>query len=265
MKPTWIIENYTKERSFLELVKAVHDAGCPLIEIKDDYAKSIFKDLPSEGRLVLNGSIQMLNILSQDVPVKWKGIKVPTFDNYLCSRYYGHFGELLFNDRYMLMQLSEFARQRWMVYGILGKEAKLFIRPDSGQKPFPAQLIDMQDVDEFLRNHPTEMQSIILVSSPKNIWWEGRFVCYQNEIIAHSTYKLKDILTKCPSVPKEATECCHRVLERNYRPDEVFCVDICGYDGGYALLELNAFASSGLYECDKGRIVDRVSRIAEEL
>jgi len=265
MKPTWIIENYTKERSFVELADAVRRIGCPLVEVKDDYCKGLFKDLAPEGKLVLNGSIQMLKIIREDIPYRWTGIKCPNFDAYLCSRYYGHFGELLFNDRYMMMTLSEFSRQRWMVYGVLGKEAKLFVRPDSGEKPFPAQLVDMQDLDEFCRVHSSDMQSLVLISSPKNIWWEGRFVCRQNEIIAHSTYKLKDVRTQCPSVPKEATECCHRVLECGYRPDEVFCVDICGYDGGYALLELNAFASSGLYECDKNRIVERVSEIVSAI
>lgn len=265
VNPTWIIENYTKEKSFLEMVSAVRDSGSPLIEIKDDYSKSIFKDLTDTGRLVLNGSISMLKILREDIPNRWAGIRVPTFENYLCSRYYGHFGDLLFNDRYMLMQLGELARQRWMVYGVLGADAKLFIRPDSGEKPFPAQLIDMQDLDEFCRVHPEDMQSLCLVSSPKNIWWEGRFVCHQSEIIAHTTYKLKDVLTQCPSVPKEAEECCRRVLDRNYRPDEVFCVDICGCDGKFYLLELNAFSSSGLYACDKRRLVDRVNSIVNSM
>ncbi len=159
---------------------------------------------------------------------------------------------------------SEMARQRWMVYGALGKEGVVFVRPDSGEKTFQAQLVDAQDLDEFVRVHEKEQHDMVLVSTPKNIWWEGRFVCHQNEIIAHSTYKLQGQRTLVPSVPKGATECCQRALERNYRPDTVFCVDVCGIDHSseFFVLELNAFASSGLYACNKEIIVERVSQIA---
>lgn len=265
MKPVWVVENYTKDKTFTELANQVRLQGFTVIEIKDDYKTDMFSNLWPTGTAVFIGSIAMLKIIGEDFPKHWYGIKVPTWDNYLCSRYYSYFGSLLFNDKYVMVTLTELARQRWLIYGMLGKNGVVFVRPDSGTKPFPAQLVDMQDLDEFLRVHETDRHSLALISTPKNIWWEGRFVCYQNEIIAHSTYKLQGLLIQVPSVPREALECCHRVLDVNYRPDVVFCVDICGIEGtnDYYLLELNAFSSSGLYACDKSKVVRRVSEIAE--
>jgi len=263
INPIWIVENYAKEQSFIELIDAIRSSGSKLIEIKDDYSKSILANRDRDERVILNGSIAMLNIIREDLPFACNDVLFPTLQNYSCSKYYTQYGDLLFNDRYMLMTLSELGRQRWMVYEVLGKEGIVFVRPDSGEKPYQAQLLDIQDLDEFLRMNEKELHSLCLVSSPKNIWWEGRFVCYQQEIIAKSTYKMQGMLTNMPSVPKEAEECCRKVLQVEWRPDPVFVVDICGVPDGkeYYLLELNAFASSGLYECNKGRIVERLNEI----
>jgi hypothetical protein len=72
-------------------------------------------------------------------------------------------------------------------------------------------------------------------------------------------------VTKIPAVPEGATEMCKKVLQKEYYPDRIFCVDICeDGDGEFWLLELNSFSSCGLYACDKDKIVKRVSEIAWE-
>jgi hypothetical protein len=263
MKPTWVVENFTKEKSFIELTDAIKGEGCPLVHVTDGYSKSIFNDFSERGSVVLQGSIGMLKYLHADFPPGWKGLRLPTFENYLCSKYYSHFGDLMFNDKYWLLPLRDVQRQRFYVYATLGKDGLIFIRPDSGEKTFQAQLVDIQDLDEFCRTHEDCLHSLVLVSTPKNIEWEGRFVCFQNEIIAHSTYKFQEQRTYIPAVPKEALECCKRALKVDFKPDDIFCLDVCGSPKSdeFYVLELNAFQSSGLYACDKAKVVNRINEI----
>ena len=106
----------------------------------------------------------------------------------------------------------------------------------------------------------------MVVSSPKTIIWEGRFITSrEKEIIAHSTYRFQGQVTKIPSVPEGAMALCKELLEVGYYPDSVFCIDICqDADNNFWLLEINSFSSAGLYEADKMKIVQRVSAIAEK-
>ena len=259
--PTWIIENYTKEKSFLELVQSIKSSGFPLIEIRDDYTKDLLSQIT--GNVVVNGSISMCKLISKDLPDLTDGLICPSFRKYLCSEYCSRFGGLLFNDKYVIMSLNELNRQKFFVYGMLGKDGVVFLRPDSGEKPFIAQLVDIQDLNDFCITNSHIGHELVLVSTPKNIVWEGRFVCSGTEVIAQSTYKFQGVLTQIPSVPIQALDVLKCVLAIGYNPDPVFCVDICGTpDNEFFLLELSAFSSSGLYACDKKKIVDRVSEIA---
>ena len=56
-----------------------------------------------------------------------------------------------------------------------------------------------------------------------------------------------------------------KLLNVDYYPDSVFCMDIAGdNDGNYWLLELNSFSSAGLYASNKKDIVTKVSDIVKK-
>lgn len=265
MKCKWIVENFTKEPSYLELVEALNKNGNYIKEIKDGFKYSDLDEFKTEPQCVMFlGSIEMTNIVCREL-VDCHPVAYCNFPNYLCSRYYSHFGKYLFNDKHALVSLKELQRQRFLYYGVFGKESLIFVRPDSGQKTFQAQLVDITDLDRFCRNNQHVEHDLILVSTPKNVRWEGRFIVSSSkEIIAHSTYRYQDEVTRIPSVPAGSLAFCKEMLEVGYYPDEVFCIDLCETeDGEFFLLELTSFSSAGLYASDKNKIVQRVSEIAE--
>lgn len=274
MKPTWIIENYSKEPSFKELTAAVEELGYPLIKIDGDYKKEIllpfknpvFGDSWRKQCVITNGTIKICKILKEELEGHCSPIIYSNFPKYKCSAYYSHYGPYLFNDRYCLITLSELNRQKYDIWGHYGKDALIFIRPDSGEKDFQAGLLDILDLSSFVDNNQDCLHDLMLVSSPKNIKWEGRFIVSKHkEIIAHSTYKFQDQITKIPSVPPKSLEFCKELLQIDYMPDSVFCLDICeDSDGNFWLMELTSFSSAGLYSSDKTAIVKRVSEIAWE-
>ena len=70
----------------------------------------------------------------------------------------------------MMMSLAEIARNKFFVYGNLGKEALVFIRPDSGEKTFQAQLLDLMDVDRFVEKNADIKHDLVLVNSRRNLY-----------------------------------------------------------------------------------------------
>lgn len=282
----WVIENFSKENSFKELTEAVESLGFPLIKINGDYSKDILASLNkfdkgyevgetttnpvkiyNKNCVVVNGTIKMCKLIKEDLSIGNYPIIYSDFQKYKCSSYYSHFGPYLFNDKYCLMTLKELERQKFDIWGHYGKDSLIFIRPDDGDKPFQAGLLDLLDLSKFMDNHQDCLHDLVLVSTPKNIKWEGRFVCSKHkEIIAHSTYRYQGKVTQIPSVPEGATKFCNLVLNKvDYVPDAVFCLDLVeDSDNNYWLLELTSFSSAGLYACNKIDIVKRVSEIAYE-
>lgn len=268
--PLWIIENIAREFSYEELIAAVKAQNYNLIEIRGDFEYKIFDDIIKNGDrpTIFNGSINMAklvyNYLKQNNNLIHP-ITYSDFDKYLCSNYYGYFGDYLFNDKYIIVPFNDLYRQRFDIYGYLGKNTNLFIRPDSGEKTFQAQLVDLLDLEKFIKTNQYQNE-LIVISSPKNIKGEWRFVVSgeDKKIITYSTYQYQGKVTKSPGAPREAIDLCQELLNNiNYYPDKVFCYDICqGMDDKYYLLELTSFSSAGLYACNKKLIVEEVTKIA---
>lgn len=261
--PLWIIENIVKEESFTALSDAVKRVGFPLRSLNGDFKFADWADIIRQN-VIFNGSIQMCKHVG-DFLLKNKNSPVlyATWENYLCTRYYPKFGEYLFNDDYVIVPLSEVERRLWWFYNTFGKEATIFIRPDSGDKTFKGSALDIQDAPRFFDQFRTEQDGLAIVSSPKTIGGEWRFVVSAEEIIAVSSYRYQGLATRVPSAPRGATALCQELLKIDYKPDEVFCIDIAeDADGKFWLMELTSFSSAGLYACNMDAIVKRVSEIA---
>jgi ATP-grasp domain, R2K clade family 3 len=265
MKTQWIVENFTRESSYLDLVKAIKKEGNPLQEIKTGFAFADVAKYDASAPVIFCGSIEMTELVKSRLP-KCFPVAYCNQEKYLCSKYMSHFGKYLFNDNYVMVPLTELHRQKFYFYGLFGKETMIFVRPDSGQKPFQARLVDLQDFDEFYSGNEYCKHELVVISSPKMIRGEWRFVVSKHkEIIAMSTYRYQGKITRIPSAPPKATELVKEMLEIGYYPDSVFVMDVCeDSDGSYWLLELNSFSSSGLYECNKEWIVRKISAIAEQ-
>lgn len=259
----WVVENFTHESSYTDLVKAIKAAGNPLQEIGKEFK---FADVEhNEGPTIFLGSIEMTKLVQGRMPNAYP-VAYCHQPNYLCTRYFPHFGKYLFNDKYVMLPLKELARHKFFFYGVFGNEAMIFIRPDSGEKPFQARLVDLLEFDAFIEGNKDCENELVVVSCPKNVRGEWRFVVNRKkEIITCSTYRYQGQITKIPSAPEGATLLVQELLQIGYYPDSVFVMDIVeDNDGKYWLLEINSFSSAGLYACDKTKIVKAVSAIAEE-
>jgi len=274
MKVKWVIENFTDSEDYRSLIQAVRDSGryCFVIGRHNhfDFDPSGFEE---NDCVIVQGSIQMTKNIAERLPKGCFPIRYSSWEKYLCSSYYPHFQSFLFNDLHEITTLANLKANKFEYYRRFGRECLIFVRPDSGEKTFQAQLIDIQDFDKFWDNatsgggNMTETD-LVVVSTPKKINGEYRIVCSKyngGEIITASTYQYQGKSTLIPSVPPKALEKCKEILAVGKHPDSLFCVDIAeDADGNCWLLELTSFSSAGLYLTDKVKLVNRVNEIVEE-
>ena len=269
MKVKWLIENFTGDNGYEDLIVEVRNQGmeCIVLDIRNHFTLREGLIEPNEC-VVFQGSIQLFKKLRSELfayPLGWM-----SDDNYLCSRYYPHFQKFLFNDLHVFTSVAGLKHNKWWFYAHLGKEALLHIRPDSGDKLFSGQLIDLQDFDRFFSADDVRCSAkdtdFVVVSTPKNIRGEWRFICTnKGEIVAVSTYMYHGKRTYIPSAPTRATELCQEILKVGWYPDPIFTVDICeDNDGNFWMMEFNSFTSAGTYGANKKSIVEKVSQIALE-
>ena len=206
--------------------------------------------IPNEGAFL--GSIEGCNWMRENRPdvTFWS-----TFENYTCATYYPQVQELLFNDKYVFIPFKELGRRKWDLYGWLGKQSLVFIRPDSGEKEFPAELVDIQDIDKLVDNY--DCDGMAVVSTPKNSVGEWRFVVHEGKVASVSCYKYQGLLTQVPSAPPLAHDLVDKVIAKGIKPDEIFCVDVVQDMGGdFWVMELTSFSSAGLYANDPKKVAD---------
>lgn len=265
----WLIENFTNAEDYLGLVNAVRDSGRECFVIgRNEHGDFDPEFIKNKDKVLAQGSIQMIKHFQEKSKSIGNLITYANFENFLCSKYYPYLNKYLFNDKHEFVYLKDLKKDKFKYYARFGKEALIFVRPDSGEKPFAAQLIDLQDFDRFWENGVSSAakdDDLLLVSTPKTVRGEWRVVCdrWQN-IIAHSTYIYQGQKLWISTIPEKARKLAEEVLRIGYFPDDVFCVDICeDFDGNYWILELTSFSSAGLYATDKKKIVERVSEIAE--
>ncbi len=104
----------------------------------------------------------------------------------------------------------------------------------------------------------------LVVSSPKSILSEWRFVIADGKVVTGCQYKDGDDLDYRPEYDRNAFELAESIADIDYQPDPVWVMDIFQIsDGSYHLLEIGGFSFSDLYACNKREVVSAVSAVAK--
>jgi hypothetical protein len=192
-----------------------------------------------------------------------------TVENFSWSNYACHYGEYLFNHDYAMLPFGELSRCRDRLFDLLGIDGRVFIRPDSPLKLFTGQIASRQTFSadlEFMGFYDFPANSLVVVSSPKEIVVEWRFVIVNGEVVAGSQYKERGRPETRPDCDVRALELAQRIAALDYQPDPVWIIDICqDSNGTYGLLEIGGFSFAGLYACDRSKVVAAVSKAAIDL
>jgi hypothetical protein len=196
----------------------------------------------------------------------WTPGALATVEHFHCSHYYAHFGRHLLNHDYTMLPFAELSRCADFLFQNFGRDGKIFVRPDSPLKLFTGLVISRDTLEkdlEFMAFHEFPVESLVVVSSPKKIVKEWRFVIADRRVVAGSQYKEGDKVVALPTYNPAAHALAAEIVASEFSPDPVWVLDVCETENhAFRLLEIGPFSFAGLYGCDQDAVVEAVSRAA---
>ena len=202
--------------------------------------------------------------------------------NFECTNYYTYFGKYLLNKDYMMMPLAEMQRRGREIADFFGGKS-FFVRPSTGFKTFTGEVLDVNDWDSQMEwiNEFAGKDEMVVVSSPKTVTVEYRFVIADKKVITGTRYGTgkesslrKKEFSLCvkdwkPNAvetinPTEAWDLAQTIASEEWEPDRMYVIDISESAGKMHLMEINSLSASGWYACNPWIIVAEASRVAWE-
>ncbi len=262
-KATWFLEETAFQEDLEPMKREIIKQGFTLKTDKyTPFQGGTYHQLfDSSECVIFYGSLNLAKQLSEDR--NFHPHIYCTMRNYECSKYYAYLGKFLLNSHYAMLPFSELKRNREFLFERFGQFGVIFVRPNTGDKIFTGQLVHDDNFDhdyELLGFYDVPPECLIVISEPRNITGEWRFVVSDKKLISWSAYKTPGV-----EIPTPAMHLAEEVSNGGYEPDPVWTIDICQTtDGEFHLLEIGSFSCAGLYDCKMEPIVREVSRITLE-
>ncbi|NLS98214.1 MAG: ATP-grasp domain-containing protein [Planctomycetaceae bacterium] len=169
-------------------VKVIHTPSPPFRW--DDVGCSYRETFPKDACVVSHGDIELVTRIVRER--RWTPGAFATVENFFCSSYACHYGRFLLNRDYVMLPFGELARCKEFLFASLGRDDRIFVRPDSPLKLFTGQIAgrDTFSADlEFMAFYEFAPSTLVVVSSPKEIECEWRFVVADRKIVTGCQYK----------------------------------------------------------------------------
>lgn len=271
----WLVENFESNNKIWKLIDELKSRK-QTVEVVDYYNytlnNNICESTPTKCSfddndcVIVQGSIQLALWVKNNkpwVPAVWLDI-----DKFKCTTVYSHLGEFLFNQDYEFSTIGEFNQQFEHYFDKYGIQDCLFVRPNTGLKSFSGQICQKENhiTDSDYFNMCTNDTDIIIISSPKVIEGEWRFIVGDGKIVTSSMYRHKGERKELPGAPTEAYELVEKIIavaDKELKVAPMYAVDVCeNANGKFSLMEINCFTCAGMYECDKKATVDVANELA---
>lgn len=267
-KPTWLIQTNMDGVDTFPMIMEVTSQGMHAIPIESQLGAQIdFSQYGTENDCVIcYGDIDFVRQVTREAP--WIPGSWCNFRNMKCSTYYAYFGEHLLNKYYimlpagdLLVKWSEFIGALYPMASVHGNKS-LFIRPDSGAKPFTGYVVRHGDKDKIQTLVEAVGPETLLVIAPERmITKEFRFVICDKNVVAGSMYLPTELSITSDDSPS-SFRLAQTIASQDWQPDLCYTVDIAEFDGAMYLLEINSFSCAGFYDCDIESIVRNASKVA---
>lgn len=223
------------------------------------------QDIPEvDGPVIFYGSLNLASKVrkARDWVGVWCDLKKME-----CTSYYPYYGKFLLNSDYIMLPWGEIDRKRPKIWSKFGqyshgnrKSGNVFIRPNSGAKPFSGGLLDREEsLEHFLANNVAFPEELVIIAREQSPIEEYRLIVCDKEIVGASRYHKNGLLDTEEGAPKEVLAYGRKVV-RTWQPEACFVIDIT-YPGP-RLVEINSFSCSGFYEANLSKVVEAASRVA---
>lgn len=258
MRPDWLIQTNMEGVDTEPLIAEVLRQSMRVRMIEHRLGAQVrFDDYNPHDCLICYGDIdfvRQVHRFAPFIPGAWCN-----FHNMKCSTYYAYFGEHLLNQQYAMMPVGDLLR-RWDWLSTCVPDKPLFIRPDSGAKPFTGYVVSPDErhkIQTLVQAVGPEM--LVVVAPEQEITAEWRFVICNRKVVAGCQY--------LPTESRNYDPCSLRlagvIASNDWQPDLCYTVDIARSNDKVFLLEVNSFSCAGFYSCDMESIVRGASLVAE--
>lgn len=275
MRVGWLIDVVAFPQYHDELAEAIAECGHTPVSVHrpappyhwDDVGCSYRDEFEEGACVVAHGDIDLVARVSKDK--RWCPGVFATVENYFCSSYFPRFADFLLNADYKMLRFNDLSQQADSLFDKMSIDGELFVRPDSPLKCFDGQKISKGEFEkdlDFLAFNEFPEDSVVIVSSPKEIEQEWRFVVAKCEVVAGSRYHDGRGFVAEPASDPVALDFAKEIAEFDYQPDPVWVLDVAKTaNGDYRLLEIGGFSFASLYGCEKKAVVEAVSDVAASI
>ena len=230
----------------------------------DDVGPQWLEVYPEGDCVVTHGDIEFATRVRDSG--RWTPGAFCTVEHYVWSHYASKYADFLLNADYVMLPFGELRRRREFLFDAVGSDGRFFARPDSPLKLFTGQLVTADSFEkdlEYMAFYDVPDDALVVVSSPKPIVDEWRFVIAQREVAAGCRYRRGGKLLSEAGYDDDALRVAESVAAREYQPDPVWVVDIGRTTNGeYGVVEIGGFSFADLYACDMSAVVRSVSAAA---
>jgi hypothetical protein len=144
-------------------------------------------------------------------------------ENLACSVYYPHFREYLLNRRHLITTAVEATRDADAIIAALGREGRVFVRPDGCQKTFTGRVIDAAEFETALAPARYDPQTRVVIAEPRPIAREWRLVVAEGAVIAAGRYLVDGEIATEPGCPDAVSKFAAGMLAAvSWRPSHGF-------------------------------------------
>lgn len=195
MNVTWIIDPDAFDYSE-QLVREIQAQGHTAKTLPPFFSSYEFGDTsrycdelaPANSCVVCHASFEFTELVAQDE------LWTPgTYGNSAAVDYTSYSNKLadyLLNSEHELIQFNQLAANAEYLFNRFAVDDRIFVRPDSGRKPFTGRLYSKSEFENLrLSSSRMSAKSLLIISRPKSIAREWRFIVVDGEIVAASIYK----------------------------------------------------------------------------
>jgi hypothetical protein len=267
MRPVWLLEADVFGEAIEPLKAEIRRQGMSFHVVRQlsrtagPHAMVGAPKLPEDACVICCGSLPLLRHIQ--LRENWTPGGWCSAENLDCANYFPRLGALLLNRPYTILTGVDAIARRDALFAEFAKSDEVFVRPSGVHKLFTGRCVTPEEFADALAPTRYDPTSLVVVAQPRNVAREWRLVVAGDRVVASSQYARQGAKALSPGCPPWVSGFADRVLkEMNWRPDDLFMMDVGECEGSLYVVELNGFSCSGLYECDLRAVVQAAVRAA---
>ena len=257
----WIIQDgFFNETGMNDLVRILGQLEIPYTIVKViPFIGEILPDVSPEGRVICFGSYSMRHMAKRK---HWypgvfdlEDVSDAIFDQ--DHVWHPH----LLNDDLLVCLFKNAVKTAVANFGL----HDFFMRPVSDSKVFAGNVFSIEEVREWIHNVVILEEddgsslcgdTLVVVSSPKNIQAEYRLFVIGDKIVTASQYKRNGRIQYDALVDNDILVFGQERVNEIHLAD-AYCLDICRTNFGLKIVEVNTINSAGFYLADVYKLVEQ--------